>query len=90
LIAALHLTLGVAFRLRDFLKSTGRLVRLRMDVQTFRIRMSLNREFAVEEFEAEYLELKKRYADDCLLTTDFLSTKKLRSRLQDFLNTQIT
>jgi prophage DNA circulation protein len=90
LIAILHLTFGVAFRVRDFLKSTSRLVRLRMDIQTFRTRMALNPGFALDEFEAQFLDLKERYSDECLLTTDFLATRRLRESLQEFLNSQIT
>jgi hypothetical protein len=52
--------------------------------------MSLNPEFSVEEFQSEFLDLKKRYMDDRLLTTDFLATRKLRVKLQAFLNSQIT
>jgi hypothetical protein len=61
-----------------------------MEIQTLRTRMSLNPEFSVEEFQSEFLDLKKRYMDDRLLTTDFLATRKLRVKLQAFLNSQIT
>jgi hypothetical protein len=90
LIAILHLTLGVTYRLRGLNDCKIRLIRLRHDFQTFRMRMRLKPEFPVDQFESELLELRKRYMDDCPKTTDLFETKKMRQKLQDFLNTQIT
>ena len=52
--------------------------------------MGLNPGFSVDDFEAELLEFRKRYVNDCLQTTDLMETKKLRENVQTFLDTQIT
>jgi len=90
LIAILHLTLGVTHRLKDLNECKNRLLRLRLEMQTFRMRMKIDPDFSTSNFESELLEFRKRHFDDCPKTTDLLATNKLKNRVQDFLNTQIT
>jgi hypothetical protein len=90
LIAILHMALGLTYRLRDLVRARDRLLRLRLEMQTFRMQMQLDPEFPVEKFEHELLEFRKRYVDDCLKTTDLFETKKRREGVQTFLDSQIT
>jgi hypothetical protein len=89
-IAIMHLTLGVTHRLRSLNDSKNRLMRLRLEIQTFRMRMRLNPEFPIDDFESQLLEFRERYIDDCPKSTDLLETKKTREKVQEFLNNQIT
>ena len=90
IIAILHLALGITYHLRDLVQARNRLLRLRLEMQTFRKRMELSPDFSVKDFEDELLNFRKRYADDCFKTTDLFETKKLRERVQTFLDSQVT
>jgi hypothetical protein len=90
LIAILHLTLGVTHRLRDLVAARDKLLRLRLEMQTFRKRMEMQPNFPIEQFESELLAFRKRYIDDCFKTADLFETNKCRDEVQKFLDSQIT
>jgi hypothetical protein len=84
--AIIHTTLGVVYRLRDHGETKNRLIRLRIELDTFRIRMAANPEFDVEDFEEQLLKFRERYSNDCFKRNDVLITDALRRTLQEELN----
>lgn len=75
----MHTALGVTYRLRDHAECKNRLIRLRIEIETFRMRMAVNSEFPVAEFESELLRFRERYSNDCFKRNDVLATLALRT-----------
>lgn len=89
-LAVGHATLGVLGRLKDQGEMKRRFSGLRTDLETFRYRMRVSRDFSVAEFSAEFAEFRRRYSDAVqLLKNDLLPTRTLEIRLQDALNERL-
>ena len=89
LIAIIHTALGVSYRLRDLTNCRNKLLRLRLDLQTFRMRMVIDPEFSTTQFEQDLLRFRERWANECQRPGDLLETKCLKKKVQAFLNLQI-
>jgi hypothetical protein len=89
LVAIIHTALGVTYRLRDLSDCRNKLLRLRLDMQTYRMRMVIDPEFSTAQFEAELLRFRERWANECQRRADLLETKWLKKRVQDYLDIQI-
>lgn len=87
--AIAHNALGVTYRLRDYIDIKNRLVRLRIEVDTFRTRMAIDPEFPMQEFESDFLRFRERFSNDCFKRNDVLATFALRKKLTDELVAQL-
>jgi hypothetical protein len=83
LCAIVHTALGVSYRLRDYADSKNRLVRLRIELDTFRISMAVNAEFPVDKFHLDLLRFRERFSNDSFKRNDVLATLKLRTKLRN-------
>ena len=81
--AITHTALGVSYRLKDYTDNKNRLVRLRIELETFRIKMAVDPEFPVEEFHADLLRFRERWANDSFKRNDVLATLRLRTKLRN-------
>lgn len=87
--AIVHTSWGIAYRLRQLEECKNRLQQLRIHLETFQLRMSINPDFPVAEMETEFLKYRERFCSDCLKTGDLLITEKLRRCVQSDLNGRI-
>ncbi len=89
-LAIVHATLGVSGRLKDQGELKRRFSGLRTDLETFRYRMRVNRDFPLADFSAEFAEFRRRYSDAVqLLKNDLLETRAFDTRCQGVLNERL-
>jgi hypothetical protein len=81
--AIVHTALGVSYRLKDYTECKNRLIRLRIELETFHIRMAVDAEFPVDEFHADLLRFRERWSNECFKRNDVLATLKLRTKLRN-------
>lgn len=81
--AIAHTALGVSYRLKDYTDSKNRLARLRIELETFRIKMAVDPQFSVDEFDAELLRFRERWSNDSFKRNDLLATLRLRTKLRN-------
>jgi hypothetical protein len=90
LLAIVSNQLSVAEKLKVHAGSVTALSALRVDIGTLLVRMKINAEFPVAEFEEKLLALRERYrADTGGLPYDLLLTERLRARTQQRVNTML-
>lgn len=81
---------SVTEKLREHPISCNAFSTLRIDFENFRIRMRINTEFPVEEFQKEFLSLRKKYAEEMKrVQHDIFLTKGLREDCQTELNNRL-
>ena len=91
LLAILAERVGVASKLRDHGDSLNTYSALRIDLDTFRYRMKINRDFDVFSFEKELVTFRSRYGKAYLLQrSDLLLSDRLRRNVQEALNKKLT
>lgn len=88
--AIVHTSWGITFRLRDFEQCKSKLLCLRIDLETFRVRLAINRNFSVAEMEQEFIRLRERLSNDCFKMSDIWATERLRRSVQYDLNARIS
>ncbi|BEV17550.1 hypothetical protein HBDW_43380 [Herbaspirillum sp. DW155] len=82
--------LTVAEKLRDHPNSRIVFSTLRIDLESFRVKMRINPEFPIESFQDELLGFRKRYANEIKrLKHDVLLTQSLREKCQVELNNRV-
>ena len=90
LLAIVTDKLAVSVKLRDHGDTLRAFSTLRIDLDTFRTRMSVNPTFDVSTFEADLLVFRKRFGDVYLrVKSDALVTRSLENRIQADLNARI-
>lgn len=91
ILALLHSTLGVSGRLKNWGDVKRWFATLRIDLETFRYRMSVNPDFAIDEFQKDFIEHRRRYNEGIQTkTNDILWSIKLEEKTQAELNKRVT
>jgi hypothetical protein len=76
-------SLGVASRVKSHAENKRRFVSLRVDLETFRMKMKFNPDFDVTAFAKEFDDYRRRYSDNVqLLGNDTLRTDRFDRRLK--------
>jgi hypothetical protein len=87
LFSILHAALGVSSYLKEWTDVKIVFLRLRTDLETFRIRMRLDPKFTIDDYTKEYEQYRKRYAEGLnIVKVDFLRTRRLELRAMDELD----
>lgn len=90
LLAILHSTLGVPNRLQDWGEIKRFFAVLRIDIESFRYRMTVNPNFAIDDSTKEFTEYRRRYGDGIQrLKNDILWTKRVEYKAQNDLNERL-
>lgn len=88
--AILYPTLKVPDRLKDLISVSQYLKGLRINLETFRYKMEVNPNFAIEEFNDEFLRYRDQYSEGSKrLKNDILLTKRRRTKVQEELNAEL-
>ncbi len=86
-LAILHSSLKVSERLKELNNTQQYFTGLGIDLETFRYKMKLNPNFSTEEFNQDFLTLRKRYSEGSQRAPDdILLTKRLKNNVQLELN----
>ncbi len=90
ILAIFHSTLGVPGRLKDWGECKRWFAMLRIDLETFRHRMTFNPEFSVNDFTDDFVEYRRRYGEGIQrIKNDILWTKSLEIKAQAELNERL-
>jgi hypothetical protein len=88
--AILHTNLKVPDRLKDLISVAQYLKGLRINLETFRYKMEVDPNFAIEEFNDEFLGYREQYLEGFLrLKHDLLITKRRRIKVQEEVNEEL-
>jgi hypothetical protein len=83
-------TLGVPTRVKSHAENKRRFVSLRVDLETFRMKMKFNPEFDVLSFAKEFDDYRRRYSDNIqLLGNDTLRTDRFDKKMQGQVNIRL-
>jgi hypothetical protein len=89
-VALVHASMGVPHRLKDWMDIKRLFAVLRIDIETFRYRISVNPDFVIDVYTAEFIEYRKRYGDGVQqLKNDFLLTRCVAKSVQRELNVRL-
>ena len=89
-LAVLTKQFSVSEKLRDHPISCNAFSSLRIEFENLRIRMRINTDFEIEEFEKNLLSLRKKYAEEMRrVQHDIFLTENLRTNCQSDLNGRI-
>ena len=90
IFAILHTNLKVPDRLKDLISVAQYLKGLRINLETFRYKMEVDPNFAIEEFNDEFFRYRDQYSEGFkLLKDDILLTKKRRIKVQEELDAEL-
>ncbi len=90
ILAIVHATLGISNRLRDWDEYKRTVATLRIDVESFRQRMSLDANFPIRPFSKQLEDFRNRYAIAFAgRRSDLPRTKRLRIKAQRELDVRI-
>lgn len=90
LLSLLVTALAVSNRLKTHAENKRRFVSLRVDLETFRMKMKFNPEFDVVAFAKEFDDYRRRYSDNMQLTSnDTLRTDHLERKIQGQVNVRL-
>ena len=88
--AILHTTLKISNRLKDLIGVEQQLKGLCINLGTFRYKMELDPNFAIEEFNDEFFRYREQYLEGFLrLKNDLHLTKKRRAKSQEEINVEL-
>ena len=88
--AILHTNLKVPDRLKDLISNVQYLKGLRINLETFRYKMEVDPNFAIEEFNDEFFRYRDQYSEGSKrLENDILLTKRRRTKVQEELNAEL-
>lgn len=91
ILALVSETLGVKTKLRDSSACMRAFSSLRIELETFRYRMKIDPNFSVSVFGKDFLNLRKRYMDECGRTKDdILRTRNLQIKCQADLDRRLS
>jgi hypothetical protein len=89
-LAIMHTSLNVPNRVKLWTESRVSTASLRIDLDTMRQNMRVERLFPIKEFQSTYSSLRKRFGEVLSgIPNDLLLTKRLRNMAQDELNQRI-
>jgi len=90
LLAIVHASLGVSARLKDWSEIKRLYSILRIDIQSFKYRMSTKPDVDINRYQKEFFSYRKRYAEAVSRERiDILATDRLKIRCQEELNHRI-
>ena len=79
-----------SYRLKDLISDVQYLKGLRINLETFRYKMEVDPNFAIEEFKEEFLGYRDQYSDGSKrLKNDILLTKRRKTKVQEELNAEL-
>ena len=88
--AILHPTLKIPDRLKDLISDVQYLKGLRINLETFRYKMEVDPNFAIEEFNDEFFRYRDQYSEGSKrLKNDILLTKGRQTKVQEELNAEL-
>lgn len=89
-IAIVHAALGVPVKLKDWGEVKRNFTSLRVNLETFRHRISVNHEFPIDEFWDLYEKRRQEYGDAMQrIENDLFRTDRRAERVQDKLNIRV-
>ncbi len=89
-LALTHSTLGVSGRLKDWGEIKRWFATIRIDLETFRYRMTVDPEFPVDNFTKEFIDYRRRYGEGIQrLKNDIFRSNRLEKKAQSELNERL-
>lgn len=89
-LALIHSTLGVPGRLKDWGEIKRWFAMIRIDLETFKYRMTVDPEFSINNFTEEFVDYRKRYSEGIQrLKNDIFRSNRLEKKTQGELNERI-
>jgi hypothetical protein len=90
LLSIIVTSLGVSNRIKTHAENKRRFVGLRVDLETFRMKMRRDPDFDIPNFAKEFDDYRRRYSDSVqLLSNDTLRTNRFDKKMQQQVNTRL-